>query len=62
MLIVDEQAALRAISGLMPEAIEARREGLVALRTVIEASGAPAEAQAERLRCVAPSSDWGRSW
>ncbi len=53
MLVLDEEAALGAIPGLLPEAVEARREALAALRSVIEASGAPGEPLAERLRRVA---------
>jgi hypothetical protein len=53
MLLVDEEAALRAIPGLMPEPVEARREAFAALRSVIEASGAAGEAATERLRRVA---------
>jgi hypothetical protein len=53
MLVVDEEAALRAIPGLMPEPVEERRAAFTSLRDVIEASGAPEDAQAERLRRVA---------
>jgi hypothetical protein len=53
MLVVDEEAALRAIPGLMPETLDERREAFAALRGVIEASAAPGDAQAERLRRVA---------
>jgi len=53
MLIVDEQAALRAIPGLMPGPIEDRRGAYEALRSVIEARGAPGDAEVERLRRVA---------
>ena len=44
MLVLDEEAALGAIPGLLPEAVEERREALAALRSVIEASGAPGRA------------------
>jgi hypothetical protein len=40
MLVVDEEAALRAISALMPEPMDNRREAFAALRDVLEASGA----------------------
>jgi pimeloyl-ACP methyl ester carboxylesterase len=53
MLVIDEETALRAIPGLMPEAVEERREAFAALRSVVEASGAPGEVPAERLRRVA---------
>jgi hypothetical protein len=54
MLVIDEEAALRAIPDLMPEPVEERREAFAALRSVVEASGAPGDAPAERLRRVAP--------
>jgi hypothetical protein len=53
MLLVDEEMALRAIPGLMPEAVEKRREGLAAIRSVVEASRVPDAAEAGRLRRVA---------
>jgi hypothetical protein len=53
MLVVDERAAIRAIPGLMPEPLEARRGAFAALRGVLEASGPLDEAPAERLRRVA---------
>ncbi len=53
MLVVDEAAALGAIPGLMPGPADDRRAAFAALRGVIEASGAPEGAQAERLRRVA---------
>ena len=53
MLVVDEEAALRAIPGLMPEPADERREACAALQSVIEASGTPEGARAERLRRVA---------
>ena len=53
MLVVDEETAVRAIPALMPESVEERREAFAALRSVIEASGAPGDAPAERLRRVA---------
>jgi hypothetical protein len=53
MLVVDEEAALRAIPSLMPESIDNRREAFAALRGVLEASGALGDAPAERLRRVA---------
>ncbi len=53
MLVIDEAAALAAIPALMPQAPEARREAFTALRSVVEASGAPTPVQEERLRRVA---------
>jgi hypothetical protein len=53
MLVVDEEAALRALPGLLPKAAEDRRGAFDALRGVVEASGAPSDARAERLRRVA---------
>ncbi|HET9067312.1 MAG TPA: DUF3141 domain-containing protein [Amaricoccus sp.] len=53
MLVVDEEAALAAIPALMPEAVETRREAFAALREVVEASGAPGDAPAERLGRIA---------
>ncbi|MER2508996.1 MAG: DUF3141 domain-containing protein [Amaricoccus sp.] len=50
MLVVDEEAALAAIPGLMPESAEDRRAALAALKGVVEASGA---APADRLARVA---------
>jgi Protein of unknown function (DUF3141) len=53
MLLVDEEAALRAIPGLMPEPFEERRVAFAALRGVVEASGEVEAAPAERLRRIA---------
>ncbi len=53
MLLVDEEAALRAIPGLMPEPFEERRAAFAALRGVVEASGELEAAPAERLRRIA---------
>ena len=53
MLIVDEEAALRSLPGLLPKASEDRRAAFDALRGVIEASGAPGDALTERLGRVA---------
>ena len=53
MLLLDEEAALAAIPGLMPQSIDDRRTAVAALQGVIAASGAPGEAQAGRLRRVA---------
>jgi hypothetical protein len=53
MLIIDEEAALRAISALLPDAVEDRREAFATLRQIIEASGAPGDAPAARLQRVA---------
>jgi hypothetical protein len=53
MLVIDEEAALSAIPGLMPEPAEERREAFATLRGVIEASGAPGDAAVERLGRVA---------
>ncbi len=41
MLVVDEQTAIRAIPGLMPEPLEARREAFAALRGVLEVKRSP---------------------
>jgi hypothetical protein len=53
MLVVDEEAALRAIASLMPESMDSRREAFGALRGVLEASGALGDVPAERLRRIA---------
>ncbi len=53
MLVLDEESALAAIPGLMPERVEDRRAGFAALRGVIEASGPPEGLRAERLGRVA---------
>jgi hypothetical protein len=53
MLIIDEEAALRAIPALLPKAVEERRAAFATLRHVIEASGAPGDAPAARLQRVA---------
>lgn len=50
MLVHDEEAALHAIPGLLPAAEAERRAAFDALRTVLEAAGAP---PADRLRRVA---------
>ncbi|MFO1142813.1 MAG: DUF3141 domain-containing protein [Amaricoccus sp.] len=50
MLVVDEEAALRAIPGLMPKAADERQAAFDALRTVVEATGA---APADRMARVA---------
>ena len=43
MLLIDEEAALAAIPGLLPEAIEDRRAAFATLREVLEARGALTE-------------------
>ena len=53
MLVVDEEAALRAIPGLMPEPVEERREAFAALRERDRGERRPGDAPAERLRRVA---------
>jgi hypothetical protein len=53
MLLVDEEAALRAIPGLLPEAQEERRAAFAALREILAARGDAGEASAERLRRIA---------
>ncbi|MBP7001109.1 DUF3141 domain-containing protein [Amaricoccus sp.] len=53
MLLIDEDAALAALPGLLPESMEERRAGLAVVREVIEASGAPGDAPAARLRQIA---------
>ena len=52
MLLIDEEAALRAIPALLPDAIEERREAFAIIRGIIEASGAPGDAPAARLQRV----------
>jgi len=53
MLIVDEEAALAAIPGLLPESREERRAALEALRGVMEASGDLEGVPAARMARVA---------
>jgi hypothetical protein len=53
MLVLDEEAALRAIPPLLPDSIDDRRAAFDTLRLIVEASGAPGDAPAERLRRVA---------
>lgn len=53
MLIIDEDAALSAIPGMMPGPVSDRQAAFAALRNVIEASGTPEDIPAERLRRVA---------
>ena len=53
MLVLDEEVALAAIPGLLPESLDERRQALAALRGIVEASGAPDEGPSERLRRVA---------
>jgi hypothetical protein len=53
MLVIDEEAALRAIPALLPDAVEDRRDAFATLRQIIEASGAPGDAAASRLQRVA---------
>ena len=53
MLVVDEEAALRAVPALLPKSVEERRTAFATLRLIIEASGAPADAPAARLQRVA---------
>lgn len=53
MLLIDQEAALAAIPGLLPESPEERRSALAALRRVVQAPGAlPAEG-ARRLDRIA---------
>jgi hypothetical protein len=52
MLVIDEEAALGAIPGLMPAPTEERHQAFATLRSVVEASGAPSDAAAERLRRI----------
>jgi hypothetical protein len=53
MLIVEEEAALRAIPALLPDTLDERRAAFATLRQIIEASGTPDDAMAARLRRVA---------
>jgi len=53
MLVIDAEAALRAIPALMPPAIEDRRLAYETLRKVVEASGPAEGAAAERLARIA---------
>lgn len=53
MLLIDEEAALAALPGLLPETVEERRAAFGALREVLEASGALTGLAAERLQRVA---------
>ena len=53
MLLVDEEAALRAIPDLLPKSIDERRAAFDALREVLHASGVLAAESAARLQRVA---------
>jgi hypothetical protein len=53
LLILDEEAAVRAIPGLLPDSIEERRDAFALLRQVLEAPGALTEEAAARLQEVA---------
>jgi hypothetical protein len=53
MVMIDEEAALAAIPGLLPESDEERREAFAMLEEVLTASGALPEAAEERLRRIA---------
>ena len=49
MLKIDEEAALAAIPGLLPDSMDERRAGFATLREVLCASGALGDAATERL-------------
>lgn len=53
MMIIDEEAALAAIPGLLPESLDERRNAFAMLRTVVEAPGSLSEEGASRLQRVA---------
>jgi hypothetical protein len=53
MLLIDREAALNAIPGLMPDSAEERRAAFETLREVLAASGALNDVAAERLGEVA---------
>ena len=53
MLKIDEEAALAAIPGLLPDSMDERRAGFATLREVLGASGALGDAATERLGRVA---------
>lgn len=50
MLLIDQEAALQAIPGMLPDDHDARRMGLAVLHQVLSASGEIAGNAAERLR------------
>ena len=53
MLLIDREAALKAIPGLMPDSAEERRAAFETLREVLAASGALNDVATERLGEVA---------
>ena len=53
MLLIDEAAALAAIPGLLPEALDERRAAFALLTSVVEARGVLVPATAERLARMA---------
>ena len=53
MLLIDQEAALKAIPGLMPDSAEERRAAFETLREVLAASGALNDAATKRLGEVA---------
>ena len=53
MLLLDEEAALAAIPGMLPDPADERAAGFATLREVLGASGALTEAASERLGRVA---------
>ncbi|GAU86011.1 DUF3141 domain-containing protein [Bosea sp. BIWAKO-01] len=53
MLLIDEEAALAALPGLLPKQEDERRAAFAILREVLEAAGPLTEAAAERLGRVA---------
>ena len=56
MLLIDEEAALAAIPGLLPDAVEERRAAFATLREVLEA-----QRRADRRRRRAASERVARS-
>jgi Protein of unknown function (DUF3141) len=64
MLLLEPEASLAAIPKLLPQNLEARREGLDAIRDVLSASAEPSGETARRLRRVTElfgASEEGRS-
>jgi hypothetical protein len=53
MLLIDEEGALAAIPGLLPQDAQERRKAFAFLREVLSAQGEIAGAVAERLKRVA---------
>jgi hypothetical protein len=60
MLLIDQDAALAAIPGLLPPAAEERQAALAAIRDVIAASGEPTGEAAERMRRIVKLFEGGK--